>query len=539
MKLIAIWTAIALGAGAALGQGHTLWQDGGVQLCGPHCGEPIAATSDSVGGAIVVWTDTRRWPEGVYVQRVSSNGVSLWTESGVLVCDSTGYGRRCVTDDGKNGTIVVWSTTYDNGPRLAVQRVRADGALSWGSAGLTLRPFVSELLMLPELVRDGGGGVVIAWIACPFAGPADTLIVCRVDSSGTKRWETVVRVEDMLGDGPPDVCEDGAGGAIIAWDEYEDGVRHVRVQRIDSAGVVKWGGAGVRACTLSTTQAVRACVAVGQSRFVVGWFGGAGTWQHRAQVFDLGGNRLWGLAGMPVSAGFSSRSPSLGLPAESAGQTVWIWTENRTGTDDLFVQKLDSAGHRCWDTTGIWLGTTDTVDGYPFSATIDGKGGAIAAWPLFRTYRNSDMYAQHVDTAGHLCWGDTGLAVCRDEEDQYQSPTVVTDCEGGAIIAWEDGRGVMAQRVADGAGVEESYKPQASSHKPEATVVRGVLRLADDSRPGASSSPFWLLDAAGRTVLELHSGANDVGALAPGVYFVRQEPQTPSQKLFVRVVVAR
>jgi hypothetical protein len=31
-----------------------------------------------------------------------------------------------------------------------------------------------------------------------------------------------------------------------------------------------------------------------------------------------------------------------------------------------------------------------------------------------------------------------------------------------------------------------------------------------------------LLDAAGRKVMGLHAGANDVSRLAPGVYFVRE-----------------
>jgi len=51
------------------------------------------------------------------------------------------------------------------------------------------------------------------------------------------------------------------------------------------------------------------------------------------------------------------------------------------------------------------------------------------------------------------------------------------------------------------------------------TIVRGVLmmgqRLTDDG-PGSV-----LADATGRKVLELRSGANDVRALAPGVYFCR------------------
>jgi hypothetical protein len=39
-----------------------------------------------------------------------------------------------------------------------------------------------------------------------------------------------------------------------------------------------------------------------------------------------------------------------------------------------------------------------------------------------------------------------------------------------------------------------------------------------------------LLDISGRKVLALSPGANDVRGLAPGVYFVREEPQTASHK---------
>jgi hypothetical protein len=547
MKLTVFCAAVALVVSAAFGQGRTLWQDGGVQLCGPSCREAIAATSDSAGGAIVVWTDARNWPEGVYAQRVSANGVSLWTENGVLVCDSTGYGRRCVTDDGKNGAIVVWSTTYDNGPRLAARRVRADGVRAWGPDGVILRPWITYLEDLPALVRDGHGGAIVVWNANSLTGPGDSLIACRLDSGGMKRWETVVRVEDMFGDGPPDLCEDGAGGVIIAWDEYDDstGRYAVRAQRVDSAGTIRWDSSGVFACTLSTSQGTRACVAVGASRFIIGWFGGGGgAFQHRAQMFDLVGNRLWGLAGAPISGVFNSTSSAVGLSADCCRQSVWLWSENRTGTKDIFAQKLDSTGARCWDSTGIWIGTADTVNGDPFSATVDGRGGAIAAWPQYRGPGNWDTYAQHVDSAGHLCWSDTGLAVCGNGENQYYSPAAVTDRGGGAIIAWEDGRGVMAQRVADGAGIAESHIPQATSRQPEATVVRGVLRLANGSGPSASPSasaspsPSWLLDAAGRTVLELHSGANDVRALAPGVYFVCEGPRASSRRpLVVRKVI--
>jgi len=69
------------------------------------------------------------------------------------------------------------------------------------------------------------------------------------------------------------------------------------------------------------------------------------------------------------------------------------------------------------------------------------------------------------------------------------------------------------------ASVDES-RLQASSHKLQATVVRGVLRLGVDSRQNTGYRAE-LLDAAGRMVMSLKAGANDVSKLAPGVYFVR------------------
>jgi hypothetical protein len=71
-----------------------------------------------------------------------------------------------------------------------------------------------------------------------------------------------------------------------------------------------------------------------------------------------------------------------------------------------------------------------------------------------------------------------------------------------------------------GGGIEESFKPQAASPKPAATVVRGVLLLPEHTSSSPSTS--CLLDIRGRKIIDLYPGANDVRALAPGVYFVRQ-----------------
>jgi DNA-binding beta-propeller fold protein YncE len=86
-------------------------------------------------------------------------------------------------------------------------------------------------------------------------------------------------------------------------------------------------------------------------------------------------------------------------------------------------------------------------------------------------------------------------------------------------------------------GVEEG-QPQATSHKPQASIVRGVLFLPPTFfGPSAVS----LLSADGRKVLDLHAGANDVRGLTPGVYFSRRPKAEDgrSDGTVLKVVIAK
>ena len=76
--------------------------------------------------------------------------------------------------------------------------------------------------------------------------------------------------------------------------------------------------------------------------------------------------------------------------------------------------------------------------------------------------------------------------------------------------------------------VEQHATPHASGITPSATVVRGSLRLAGG--PSTISSPSWLLDIAGRKVMSLKQGENDVSHLAPGVYFVISATGSPESR---------
>ncbi|OYD16230.1 hypothetical protein CH330_03475 [candidate division WOR-3 bacterium JGI_Cruoil_03_51_56] len=90
-------------------------------------------------------------------------------------------------------------------------------------------------------------------------------------------------------------------------------------------------------------------------------------------------------------------------------------------------------------------------------------------------------------------------------------------------------------------GIEETMNEERPTMNRLPTIVRGVLHLGaglghnPNSPGGIGLCPApCLLDAAGRKVMELHLGANDIRHLSPGVYFVRREKNNQTTKVVIQ-----
>ncbi|MEO0086267.1 MAG: hypothetical protein ABIK37_06520, partial [candidate division WOR-3 bacterium] len=150
-------------------------------------------------------------------------------------------------------------------------------------------------------------------------------------------------------------------------------------------------------------------------------------------------------------------------------------------------------------------------------------------------------FAKGVAVSGNYAYVADGWAGLRIiDVSNPQSPF-----EAGYYRKWGWGRGVAVSgthahlangdaglRIIEflGGGVEETPNPEPRMPNPAPTVVRGVLHLPASLITHHSS----LITSDGRKVMELRPGANDLAALAPGVYFVR--PQTGS---ITRIVLVK
>lgn len=145
----------------------------------------------------------------------------------------------------------------------------------------------------------------------------------------------------------------------------------------------------------------------------------------------------------------SNIQKDISISSDKKNGAILIWEDLRNGTtEDVYAQRINSAGYVKWAVNGIAVCTAVNKQN-SVSSVEDGNGGVIVAWDDFRS-GNSDIYAQKIDSNGVVQWALNGVAVCSKALSQ-ESSKIISDGMGGAIIVWEDSINgaidVYAQRI--------------------------------------------------------------------------------------------
>jgi hypothetical protein len=195
---------------------------------------------DGTGGIIVVWTDERggEYEEDIYAQRIDASGNPMWGADGIPLCTAPGYQVRAwLVSDCEGGVIVVWGDERDGELRPYAQRIDGSGAALWAPGGVPVGTDTNS--GYPDAVSDGGGGAIVALKS--DAG----LYVLQIGPAGVPLWDpggvqltTVTADKDIS---VPALASDGAGGAIVTWQEYyENHYNRVVAQHVSASGTPGW-----------------------------------------------------------------------------------------------------------------------------------------------------------------------------------------------------------------------------------------------------------------------------------------------------------
>lgn len=249
-------------------------------------------------------------------------------------------------------------------------------------------------------------------------------------------------------------CSDGAGGAFFVWQDSRagGGGPDIYAQRLNAAGVPQWTANGVALCTAAADQSIPSITADGSGGAIVTWqdLRSGANYDVYAQRVNAAGVPQWAANGVALcTAAGGQLSPV--VVSDAAGGAIVAWNDNRVGTSDIYAQRVTAAGAVSWTANGVALcAAANGQDQVQLVA--DGAGGAIAAWEDFRVVTAADLYAQRVNATGVPQWTANGVALCTAAGDQA-FPAIVSDTQGGAVIAWQDTRNgstntdVYAQRV--------------------------------------------------------------------------------------------
>ena len=305
----------------------------------------------------------------------------------------------------------------------------------------------------PTIVSDGAGGSIITWFDLR-SGNFD-IYAQRLSPTGVPLWAgNGVAICTAAGfQGSPTLVSDGVGGAIIAWHDQRSGNYDIYAQRVNAAGVTQWAANGVALCTATGDQQSPVVVPDGAGGAIVTWADArSGSNDIYAQRVSAAGVPQWVANGVAVCAAAGDQlAPT--VATDGAGGVIATWWDFRAGNYDIYAQRVSASGVPQWTANGVAVCTAVNNQTSPVIVP-DGANGAILAWQDVRGGSTADIYAQHLNPAGAALWTANGVAVCTAAGDQL-IPSITTDGAGGAIVAWYDARNgsydIYAQRV-DAAG---------------------------------------------------------------------------------------
>ena len=427
--------------------------------------------ADGQGGAIVAWSDARHANRDIFAQRISATGNIHWNENGIPICDlPSSQSWPLIASDTMGGAILVWGDTRHGNQDSYAQRIDANGNKLWDTDGI---PVCTHPTLQDDLnaIADGTGGVIAVWE--DWRNGNQDIYAQRIDATGKPLWEAN-GVPVYSGDGDqydPVLIADGEGGAIFAWWDISTPDWNIFAQRLSAEGKPLWNSgdgaekAPIPVCTAMGNQGAPVAVNDEKGGVFFVWSDYRNdpnfytTAQLYAQHITAKGDALWDKDGIPVCELQVNQQQPDCIPDGSGGFIVTWWDE-RNIFADIYAQRINAKGKALWHDEssqlrkdGIPVCTEAGVQRLP-QLVPTGAAGAIVYWLDYREdfgdSTEDAIYAQQLDADGKRLWEINGIPVCSAPKAQI-TPKAIAASLNAAIVVWGDARGsdedIYIQRV--------------------------------------------------------------------------------------------
>jgi hypothetical protein len=292
--------------------------------------------------------------------------------------------------------------------------------------------------------------------------PAALLVFAPASSQSQARWianGVPLCVHPDCGGFEPLACEDGAGGALVAW----QGNRAVSgqdlfIQKVLHGGSIApgWPAAGVLVEGAVGDQYLYDISSDGQGGAFVVWTDYRNQSVSGIDVYAqhvLGDGQIaagWPGDGVPVSVAAGDQG-WVKMTADGAGGVFIAFEDSRRSFDstDVYALHLNGDGTRVagWPENGLVVRTAARGAYAPYLCA-DRQGGCIIAWTDGRNNTGGELYAQRLTGSGEVVagWPADGRQIISSNGVFAGRGIwgVMPDRAGGAYIAWDENHGWQA-----------------------------------------------------------------------------------------------
>jgi hypothetical protein len=326
----------------------------------------------------------------------------------------------------------------------AVLLIASSSHAQWRADGIALCEEAGDQTALAA-VPDGAGGAIVVWEDHRTGGR--DIYAQRIGPGGVPLWAAggVPLCTQVLFQEAPMIVTDGAGGAIAAWRDFRNSNWDLYAQRVDALGSTSWTANGVQLTATALHDNEPAMTEDDMGGAIVVFLGSGGIVGQRV---DPTGSVLWGAQGTLLH-GSSSPVVSPALAPDGLGGAFVTWTDTLgagpMGTS-IYARRVNSNAVALWGPVAVCVGQWQAYNSRPVRGA---SNDAIVVWEDQRSggLTATDIYAQRLDASGTAQWTSNGVLVCATNFSAQTQPAVVPDGSGGAYVAWQDTRSLIQSSV--------------------------------------------------------------------------------------------
>lgn len=163
------------------------------------------------------------------------------------------------------------------------------------------------------------------------------------------------------------------------------------------------------------------------------------------------GQANWGKEGVTIDIPpydmYGGKNPLMSIDNTGGAIVSWeIWIPDEMRSN-MGAFRIDASGELVYNEL---LRSSAIPPSGHMKAFPDDSGGSIIIWEGLRP--GIALYAQKVNDEGESLWRENGVAVCTELPEYSPRFDAVSDGDGGAIVAWIDGRSRLSVQRLDSSG---------------------------------------------------------------------------------------